>query len=294
LDPVIDRTPHHAEHDAFAIAQLAADDLRPSERPAVERMAAECRECATLLADLRALTAATAALPPTPAGLRARDFRLSEADAARLRKGGWRARLANLRSPRFAFMQPLGVAISTLALAGLLISGGALPFFATTEPASAPAPAADTTGSGGAGVREAPTEPVTDTSDGSSEFTTRAASEAPASGAPAAAMPAPTDATTVAGSAPQGPAASPQVETMVGSGPPGQTTQDGTTNADAAPAASTGVPAPAPGADQDRTSAGQASPATSPDRAMSAGWLMLLVAGVVLMLLRPVARRLAR
>jgi hypothetical protein len=297
LERVTDRTPQHAEHDPFAIAQLAADDLRPSERPAVERMAAECRDCATLLADLRAITTATAALPPMPAGLRTRDFRLTEADAARLRTGGWRRRLAGLRSPRFAFMQPLGVAISTLALAGLLITGGGLPFFATTTaPLSDAAPGGATSG-GGAAVREAPAaaSPMTDTSDGS-EFTTRVASEPPASGAPAAAMPAPTDATPVAGSAPQGLAGSPQVETMIGSVPPEQTTNDQGTNADSAPAAPTDVPAPAPGEDQDASSDVQSTPAstTGPDPAMSAGWLALLLGGVVLMLLRPLARRFAR
>ena len=62
------------------------------------------------------------------------------------------AGLAGLRAPRFAFMQPLGVAISTLALAGLLITGGGLPFLATTTaPVSAPAPA-DTGATGGAAV----------------------------------------------------------------------------------------------------------------------------------------------
>ena len=245
LEPVTDRTPQHAEHDPFAIAQLAADDLRPSERPRVERLAAECTECAALLDDLRSLTTATAALPAMPAGLRSRDFRLTEADAARLRKGGWRRRFAGLRSPRFAFVQPLGVAISTLALAGLLITGGGLPFLATTSaPVSAPAPAG-TGGADGAAVREAPTEPATDTSDGS-EFTTRVASEAPASAAPAAAMPAPTEATTnvapMAGGA-QGPAESPQVETMLGSGPPEDSAKDQGTSADVAPAP-TEVPAP--------------------------------------------------
>jgi hypothetical protein len=300
LEPVTDRTPQHAEHDPFAIAQLAADDLRPSERPRVERLAVECRDCAALLDDLRVLTAATAALPPMPAGLRTRDFRLTEVDAARLRQGGWRRRLTGLRSPRFAFVQPLGVAISTLALAGLLITGSGLPFLATTSaPVSAPAPA-ETGASGGAAVREAPTGPATDTSDGS-EFTTRAASEAPATGAPAAAMPAPTEASTtnaapVAGGAPQGPAESPQVETMIGSGlPPDESSKDQGTNADAVPAP-TEVPAPADAEDQDATAPvpGPATTTSAADPAMRAGWLVLLLAGLVLVFIRPIARRLAQ
>ena len=97
LKPVTDRTPQHAEHDPFVIAQLAADDLRPSERPDVERLAAECRDCAALLDDLRTLDDRDDRTAPMPAGLRPRDFRLTEADAARLRKGGWRRVFGGLR-----------------------------------------------------------------------------------------------------------------------------------------------------------------------------------------------------
>ena len=197
-------------------------------------------------------------------------------------------------------MQPLGVAISTLALAGLLITGGGLPFLATTTaPVSAPAPA-DTGATGGAAVREAPTEPAADTSDGS-EFTTRAASEPPVVTGPAAAMPAPTGATPVSG-APQAPAASPEVETMMSSELPAASTDSEGTSANSAPAPSDAsapseAPAPAPASAEDRDAGGDAAsatPVTAADPATSAGWVVLLVAGLALIVIRPIARRLSR
>jgi hypothetical protein len=85
---------------------------------------------------------------------------------------------------------------------------------------------------------------------------------------------------------------------MIGSAPPDESTNADGTSADSAPAATevpaTEVPAPAAGADEDTTAAGQAAPVTAPDPSPGAGWLVLLVAGVVLMLARPVARRLAQ
>jgi len=72
----------HSEHDLEVVASLLDADLTGSERAAAVRQVAECADCATLEADLRALASATVALP-TPA--RARDFRLTGADAAALR-----------------------------------------------------------------------------------------------------------------------------------------------------------------------------------------------------------------
>src|SRR2546430_200620 len=79
--------PAHEAHDPVLIASLADDSLTASERTAAMELAATCPECAELLADLRSIMAATAALP-IPA--RTRDFRLTEEDARRLRPGGWR------------------------------------------------------------------------------------------------------------------------------------------------------------------------------------------------------------
>lgn len=114
--------PHTAPgHDEILVARLAADDL-PQTDPDARRarsLVAECPACAELLADLRAISAATARLP---ARRRTRDFRLTEADAARLRPVGWRAILARFGSPSFAFTRPLAAGLATLGIAGLLLA----------------------------------------------------------------------------------------------------------------------------------------------------------------------------
>jgi hypothetical protein len=131
----------HNAHDPYLIAQLAADDLAGTERAAAERLVARCERCRELHTDLTTILAATADLP---APRRTRDFRLTEADAARLRSP-WRRWFGPLAKPRFAFVQPIGAALATLGLAGLLV--GILPNLAVTSsaPAAAPAPVSGTT-----------------------------------------------------------------------------------------------------------------------------------------------------
>src|SRR5436189_92304 len=91
--------PAHEAHDPVLIASLADDSLPASQRTAAMELAATCPECAELLADLRSIMAATAALP-IPA--RTRDFRLTEEDARRLRPGGWRRLVGFLAGRRRA------------------------------------------------------------------------------------------------------------------------------------------------------------------------------------------------
>ena len=110
--------PAHEAHDPVLIASLADDSLTASQRTAAMELAATCPECAELLADLRSIMAATAALP-IPA--RTRDFRLTEEDARRLRPGGWRRLVGFLAGPRLAFTQPLAAGLTTIGLAGLLL-----------------------------------------------------------------------------------------------------------------------------------------------------------------------------
>ena len=230
-----------------------------------------------------------------PAGLRSRDFRLTEADAARLREGGWRRRLAGLRSPRFAFMQPLGVAISTLALAGLLITGGGLPFLATTSaPVSAPAPAG-TSASGGAAVREAPTERrdrhlrrqrVHDAG------RLRGAGNRRACGRDARA-----DRSVDHQRRPRGRRCAPGTRRVAAGrdddrlrSPARESSKDQGTNAGRGPGTDRGPGARRSGEDQDATAPAPAPAATTAaaaDPATSAGWLVLLVAGLVLRLHPP-------
>jgi hypothetical protein len=109
----------HERHDRYLVAALAADDLEPAVRPEAEALVASCADCAELLADLRTIAAATHALPPVP---RRRDFTISAADAARLRPTGWRALLDAIGGARASFSRPLAVGLTTLGLAGILVT----------------------------------------------------------------------------------------------------------------------------------------------------------------------------
>jgi len=173
--------PNHATHDRLLVAALAdrgADALTPRERASAEAQVAACRDCATLLADLATLTAAipTAAMPVRP-----RDFRLSPADADRLRPSGLRRLIGLIGSSNDAFTRPLALGLTTLGIVGLLVaslpgalsgfgSAGAAPVLSTVgsavgestsgaqaaasaAPSAAAAPAA--AGSGG-GIAAAP------------------------------------------------------------------------------------------------------------------------------------------
>ena len=109
----------HARHDRYLVAALAADDVEPILRIDAEALVTSCHDCAELLADLRSIAMATAALPMVP---RTRDFRIGAADAARLRPRGWRAMLDVLGGARSSFSRPLATGLTTLGIVGLLVS----------------------------------------------------------------------------------------------------------------------------------------------------------------------------
>src|SRR4051812_11089837 len=109
----------HDRHDRCLIAALAANDLDGGERREAETLVVECQSCADLLADLRAIAAATTALPPV-AMPPAFDFRLTEADAQRVGARGWRRVLQELAGRRFSFTRPLAVGLTTLGLIGVI------------------------------------------------------------------------------------------------------------------------------------------------------------------------------
>src|SRR2546428_10332086 len=90
----------HSEHDVLLVAAAASGDLDGPELNRALDQTQTCAECADLLSDLRAIASATAALP---AARRTRDFRLTEADAARLRPRGWRRLVRAFAEPRFGF-----------------------------------------------------------------------------------------------------------------------------------------------------------------------------------------------
>ncbi|HSO29002.1 MAG TPA: hypothetical protein VLS28_03810 [Candidatus Sulfomarinibacteraceae bacterium] len=125
----------HEAHDLEQVARAAAGDLAAGEVTAAHRLLAACDRCAALAADLRAIAAATrrlpsasaalpasSARPPRPAGP-ARDFRLTEADAARLRRRGWPGigRLGEILGSR---SRGFGGALATFGLVGLLVAAG--------------------------------------------------------------------------------------------------------------------------------------------------------------------------
>ena len=129
-------------HDDTLVARLAADDLDGPEAAAARTLVAECPACATLLADLRAIIQATATLP---APRRPRDFRLTEADAARLRPAGWRAILRAFGQPRMSVAGPLATGLAALGIGGLLVAtlSGGLAGAAAGTAASLPSGAAE-------------------------------------------------------------------------------------------------------------------------------------------------------
>lgn len=110
----------HGDHDLALVAARAADDLVGSERERADRLFAACADCRALADDLRLLARATAELP-APA-VRRRDYRLTPADAARLRPSAWRRLLAALAAPG-SLGRPLAATLTTLGLAGLLLVG---------------------------------------------------------------------------------------------------------------------------------------------------------------------------
>ena len=117
------RAPDHspavaaADHAALIVA-FDAGDLAGHERDAAATLASTCPGCASLLADLALLRAATAALPARP---RMRDFRLTDADAARLRPSAWKSLVRWLAAPR-STVRPLAGGLAALGIAGLLLT----------------------------------------------------------------------------------------------------------------------------------------------------------------------------
>jgi anti-sigma factor RsiW len=106
----------HAAHDPLLIARLYGDDLDQRDLERARELVAACQDCSALLAEYTAIASATASLP-VPA--RPRDFRLTEADGARLRPRAAKA-------PAFGwlgFVRPIGNAFVAVGLAGVVIAG---------------------------------------------------------------------------------------------------------------------------------------------------------------------------
>jgi anti-sigma factor RsiW len=131
-------TAAHAAHDLTIVAALATrdGDLDRSTADAAREQLASCTACADVLADLAALQTA---LPITSTPARPRDYRLTEADALRLHRTGWRRFLGFFGSARDGVSRPLAIGLTTLGLAGLMIA--TLPsMFMASGPSSMLAP----------------------------------------------------------------------------------------------------------------------------------------------------------
>ena len=111
----------HADHDLTIVAALATRDrdLDRSTADAGRAQVASCTACADVLADLVTLQMA---IPSTSTPARPRDFRLTDADAARLRRTGWRRFLGFFGSARDGVSRPLAIGLTTIGLAGLMVA----------------------------------------------------------------------------------------------------------------------------------------------------------------------------
>jgi hypothetical protein len=164
-------TSAHESHDLLLVAASAADDASPADRERALTLVETCTDCATLAADIRAIASATAVLP---APVRPRDFRLTEADAARIRPTGWRRALRSLAGPRLAFTRPLAAGLTTLGLVGVIVTSVPMGMFSAATGGAASGPGGD---SGAAAQAPAATPPA--------EYSTPAAAS-PASSAASA------------------------------------------------------------------------------------------------------------
>jgi len=148
----------HAQHDINLIAGHAAGDLTDTEQSRADALLTSCSSCAELRRDLVAIASATrtnSASAPAP-----RDFRLTPAQAASLRRGRWIKSLLRPFAAPGSTSRPLAMAFTSLGLAGLLVlnilpslfgSGGAF-----APQAAGPAPEA----SAAAAATAAPAFPV--------------------------------------------------------------------------------------------------------------------------------------
>ncbi len=103
----------HAGHDPLQVAE--AVDRGAPLAPVLDL----CARCAGLYIDLVALTAA---LPLSALPARPRSFTLTAEDARRLRPGGWRSWWSSVGSARDTLTRPLAIGMTTLGLAGLLLT----------------------------------------------------------------------------------------------------------------------------------------------------------------------------
>ncbi len=131
----------HEQHDPLLIAQLAAGDpLTAEQQRLAAHLAVHCAACASLAADLRAISAAVAWEPLPP---RRRDFRFDAERAERLRGSPLRRFLRRLSLPETTALRPAAAGILSIGLL-FMVAGAVWPADAPAlvQPAPAASPAA--------------------------------------------------------------------------------------------------------------------------------------------------------
>lgn len=269
----------HRTHDQLLVAGLLDRATRGLELDRGEALVETCAECAALHRDLVALRAATRELPTPP---RVRDYALSAADAHRLRRTGWRRLVAVFGSTRDAFSRPLAIGLTTIGLAGLLVTAvpGALP--------------------GGSGTAGVPTlgQAAGDAGSGANSESVEASKAAPAPSAAASAPGPAAAALTAPSSGPSGAAAPAPSAAPAASDEPAPSAEifDTFAGAGASPDAAAVAPVPAPSAGRQgagRTATTSIAQDTSFGGRMAVVALaaVLFVAGIALFGLRWAGRR---
>jgi hypothetical protein len=113
----MDRTTSaHSSQDELLIVRLFGGDVDDRERSLALNLLGECDECSALFSDIGATADAMAAMP-VPA--RPRDFSLTEADAARLRR--WRRGLGLVSV--FGRTRSIGGVFVAIGLVGIVLVG---------------------------------------------------------------------------------------------------------------------------------------------------------------------------
>jgi hypothetical protein len=125
----------HAGHDRQLIVAYACGDLGADEARDAGQLVEQCRRCAALDREIRLVPSLARQLA---APSRRRDFRLSAADAERLRGSAVRRLLRRLGGPGLAPLQPLAGAALAIGLL-LVVTTAALPVFFAGAGGAAPA-----------------------------------------------------------------------------------------------------------------------------------------------------------
>jgi hypothetical protein len=119
----------HARHDLELIARVAAGDGSAADARSAAALREACADCRSLDADLRALAAATRALRGAVAPAAPRDFRLTAADAARLRQRGLGRLFGRRGSTSTRGMGRFGGGLVAIGLVGLVFGSGVVGSF---------------------------------------------------------------------------------------------------------------------------------------------------------------------